>query len=361
MRRLIAAGFGGLLIAGVLAACGQSATATATAKSGPSAKRIPLVPSAASAGGSWDWSAACPVAPRSPSGCAAAGPMLGPAQLAGDEWNLGGASTATGSVNMSVGADGALAVRGNLSDAPPCTATNCLATQANTWVRGYPSVLYGIDQCHAATSPAQSSKLRLPARLDSIPSDLVGRASYDAQAAEVTYNVSYDLWLSPSDTTTPCQTDGTLEVMIWTDYGAKALLPDSLIVGAVKVPYSVDGVVRSADQSWMTVYVSNVHGDGHTVPWGGTIWLIPSAANTTRQGTVAVDLSSALSEVGSLLEHNYGWPSLGSSHWLDTIAFGMEYGPLGGDPYAGGPADFAWDLSSYCLLVGTTTATVPAC
>ena len=261
---------------------------------------------------------------------------------------------------MSVSATGGLSVRGNLTDAPPCTAATCLTTQANTWVRGYPSVLYGIDQCHAATSPPQSPKLRLPARLDSIPDDLIGRATYDARASQVTYNVAYDLWLSPSDTKTPCQTDGTLEVMVWTGYAAKAVLPDSLIVGAVSIPYSVDGVVKATSQTW-TVYVSNVYGAGHTASWGGTVWLIPKAVDATTHGTVAVDLNAALAQVAALLEHNYGWAALADNHWLDTIAFGMEYGPQSADPYGGGPADFALDVSSYCLLVGTTVSRAKSC
>ena len=167
-------------------------------------------------------------------------------------------------------------------------------------MRGYPSVLYGIDQCHAATSPAPSPDLQLPARVDAIPADLVGRATYDAQAPQVTYNVAYDLWLSPSDTTTPCQTDGTIEVMVWTDYNAKALLPDSLIVGTATIPYAVNGSSKAGDQTW-SVYVNNVFGAGHTEPWGGTVWLVPNAADTTRQGTVTVDLSAALAVVGTLL------------------------------------------------------------
>jgi hypothetical protein len=333
-----------VLVAAVLAGCAQSAK---------SHGQISLLPSPSAKGGSWDWSATCPVGPHTPSGCDAAGPEIGPAELTGDEWNLGGGPGDTGSVSMSVSPTGSLSLHGNLMNAPPCTAATCLTAQANTWVRGYPSVLYGVDQCHAATSPPQSTMLDLPARVDSIPADLVGQATYNAQAAQVTHNVAYDLWLSPSDTATPCQTDGTIEVMVWTDYTAKALLPNNLIVGTTRVPLAINGTVKSSDPTW-TVYANNVYGGGHTAPWGGTIWLIPNTADTTIQGTVTVDLSAALAQVDALLQRVYSWQSFASNHWLDTIAFGMEYGPQSGDPYSGGPANFSLDISSYCLQVATT-------
>ena len=40
---------------------------------------------------------------------------------------------------------------GEVFEHPPCTEATCLAPAANTWVHRYPNVLYGIDQCHAAT------------------------------------------------------------------------------------------------------------------------------------------------------------------------------------------------------------------
>lgn len=323
----------------------------ACSQSGEPQHEVSLLPSATANAQSWDWTARCPIGPQGPAGCATAGPELGSSQLAGNEWNLGSGAATGESVTMSVNAAGALKVGANITSAPPCTAVNCLATQANTWVRGFPSVLYGIDQCHATTSPGQSPELPLPQPVDAIASDLIGRSSYDAQGGQVTYDVAYDLWLSASDTRTPCQTDGTIEVMVWTDYNAQALLPAALKVATATIPLDVNGV--STDRTW-SVYASNVYRAGHTAPWGGTVWLVPDPADATQQGTVTVDLSAALAAAGKLLEHNYGWASFSHNYWLDTVAFGMEYGPQDADPYGDGPASFSLDISSYCLALRTT-------
>ena len=85
--------------------------------------------------------------------------VLGFAQLNGDEWNLGGTG-GSGSLDMSVGSHGAVTINGQFASTPPCTASTCLAPSAYTWVRGYPDVTYGINQCHAATSPAPSPGCR---------------------------------------------------------------------------------------------------------------------------------------------------------------------------------------------------------
>ena len=133
-------------ITAALVACGDAEEASG---------RINLLPFAEANGDAWAWSSACRAGPHGATGCEAAGPTLGPSQLAGNPWNLGG-DQATGSVRMSVNSAGGLEVHGDLSSAPPCTDPTCIAPEANTWVRGYPSVLYGIDQCNASTSPPQS-------------------------------------------------------------------------------------------------------------------------------------------------------------------------------------------------------------
>jgi hypothetical protein len=312
------------------------------------------VPSASAQGQTWKWSAACQFAPVTGGGCAPSGPVLGAGQLAGDEWNLGSGPGSAGAVQMSLDSSGALNVLANLATAPPCTsASACLTHQGNTWVRGYPSVLYGTDQCHANTSPPPSSELQLPIRVDAIPGDLVGHTAYNAQGANVTYDVAYDLWLNASDTRNPCQTNGTVEVMVWTDYADQALLPDSLKVGTTTIPYSINGELKSGTQAW-SVYVNNIYGGGQTVPWGGTVWLVLDKADITQQGAVNVDISAALADVGSLLQTKYGWAPFASNYWLDTIAFGMEYGPKNADPFGKGPANFSLNLSSYCLQTATT-------
>ena len=328
-----------------LAACGQSRQVH---------RPIPLLPNASAKGQSYEWNATCQFTPVAAAGCAQQGPILGDAQLAGNEWNLGSRSGIQ-SVSLAVNSSGALHVAGNLAGAPPCTASTCLTRQGNTWVRGFPSVLYGTDQCHADTSPSPSPEFELPVRVDSIPADLVGRATYDAQGATVTYDVASDLWLSPSATKTPCQSDGTVEVMIWTGYDTQALLPPGLKLGTTTIPFAVNGTVYPGTDSW-SVYATNIYGNGHTVSWGGTVWLVLDAPHATHQGTVTVDISSALADVAALLQRNYGWTSFESTYWLDTIAFGMEYGPQDAQPYSSGPARFSLNLGKYCLQVGTSTA-----
>ncbi len=352
LRRLSRRRMGAALLS---VACASAAVAACGA-SAPTHDAVVLVPHSSAKGQSWEWTAACQFAPTTAGGCAPSGPVLGTGQLAGDEWNLG-AGDGSGSVRMSVGSSGELNVSGAFASAPACTAAaNCLTRQGNTWVRGYPSVLYGTDQCHAETSPPPSANFRLPVRVDAIPGDLIGQAVYDARGAKVTYDVAYDMWLNASDTSTPCQTNGTVEVMVWTDYAAQALLPDALKVGTTTIPYSIDGKADSGAQAW-SVYVNNIFGGGQTVAWGGTVWLLLNAADITERGAVNVDLSAALADVGSLLQTRYGWGSFASSYWLDTIAFGMEFGPHDADPYSKGPAGFSLKVSKYCLQAAATVAT----
>ncbi len=294
----------------------------------------------------------CQLTPIAPNGCDVSGPVLGAAQLTGDEWNLGG-SPAAGSVDMSVGGDGSLLIRGDLDSAPPCTARSCIAPSADTWVRGFPSVSYGLDQCTAGASPQVSHNFRLPMQVSAIPRDLIGTTAYTSQASPVTYDVAYDMWLNPTGTKVPCRANGTMEVMVWTDYDAAALLPQSMKVGTATIPFSVNGVSHSGHAAW-SVYASNVYQGGRTAPWGGTVWLVLDTGDAVRAGAVSTDLTSALAAVGSLLQGTYGWPDFGSRYWLDTIPFGVEFGPAGADVYGAGPAHFSLSLNSYCLTPGTT-------
>jgi hypothetical protein len=192
-------------------------------------------------------------------------------------------------------------------------------------------------------------------RVRSIPSSLIGTTTYHAETSRVTYNVAYDLWLNPSDTKTPCRLDGTLEVLVWTDYDVQSLLPDGMKVGTATVPFAVNRAADPGDRAW-SVYVSNVFGQGRTAPWGGTVWLVLDAARVVKDGSVTVDLSAALGAVGTLLQNNYGWSDFASNYWLDTIAFGTEIGPENADPYGLGPTDFALNLTSYCLEVSGTVS-----
>lgn len=311
-----------------------------------------LLPARGASGHVWRWSAQCPFGPAARQGCAKAGPVLGFAQLNGDAWNLGGTAGA-GSVDMSVSSRGAMTIEGRLARAPPCTARACLAPSAYTWVRGYPNVLYGINQCHASTSPPVWRRLPLPMRVDSLPPRLIGVTAYSAATSQVTYDIAYDLWLHPTGTKRPCRSEGTLEIMVWTDYDPHALLPAAMQVGTANIPYAVERVARPGTQAW-SVYASNIDAGGRTAPWGGTLWFVLNRTQIVGRGLVSVDLRAVLSAASLLLQHNYGWPRLGTHYWLDTAPFGVEFGPAGGNPAGSGPARFSVRISAYCLDVRST-------
>ena len=328
----------------LLAACGQD-------QAGPTG--VTLVPVPAAKIQTWKWDARCQFGPEKDKACGVAGPVLGTAQLSGDEWNLGSGVAVPGSLDMSVNASGALAVHGDFPATPPCTSTSCLAPSAYTWVRGFPSVLYGINQCHRSTSPRMSRLLPLPMRVSSIRSDLIATTTYSLQKPRVTYDIAYDLWLNDSSTRRPCRTDGTLEVMVWTDYDNQALLPQSMQVATASIPFATNRAVKTGKQAW-SIYASNVYGKGRTAPWGGSLWFVLDAADRVSSGSVSVDLSSVLSAVAALLQSNYRWHNFKRSYWLDTIPFGMEFGPQDGTVTGSGSSYFSLKLSSYCLEPGTT-------
>jgi hypothetical protein len=146
--------------------------------------------------------------------------------------------------------------------------------------------------------------------------------------------------------------------MVWTDYDPAALLPDSMKVGTATVPFSVNATTYAGDAAW-SVYTSNVYQGGRTAPWGGTVWLVLDRGHAVHEGAVSTDLSSALAAVGSLLQDSYGWTDFNGRYWLDTIPFGVEFGPAGGDVYGAGPAHFSLSLTSYCLTPGTTVGKAP--
>jgi Glycosyl hydrolase family 12 len=324
----------------------------ACGSSDPPRPDVSLLPTDGATSQVWHWTPRCTFAPAASEGCGTSGPMIGFGQLNGNAWNLGGPANA-GSLDMSVGAKGEVTIVGKFARTAPCTESACLAPKAFTWVRGYPNVLYGIDQCHAGTSPRPSPRLPLPMRLDSIQPHLIGVTDYSAQTPRVTYDVAYDLWLQPTGTRQPCTSQGTLEIMVWTDYNARALLPASLQVGTASIPLAVNGAARPSTRPW-TIYASNIERNGRTAPWGGTLWFVPDQADLVHSGRVRVDLSAVLSTAGLLLHANYGWPDFKRRYWLDTASFGIEFGPPSGDPMDPGPSRFSARISAYCLDVGTT-------
>lgn len=331
----------GLVVALLLAACGSSDHPRPD---------VALLPAAKTSDQVWRWTGECPLGPAAAAGCSPAGPIIGSAQLNGNGWNLGGPA-GSGELEMSLRPSGALTIEGDFARTPPCTDPDCLAPSASTWVRGYPNVLYGIDQCRAGSSPPPSPQLRLPMRLDSIPPHLIGVTAYSTRISQATYNVAYDLWLNPTATKRPCRSLGTLEIMVWTDYNARALLPASLRVGTASIPFAVDGVSRT--RPW-SIYASNIDRDGRTAPWGGTLWFVPDQADVAGRGRVSVDLSAVLWAAGLLLQDNYGWRDLGPSYWLDTASFGVEFGPPTGQPLDTGPTRFSARISAYCLDAGSS-------
>ena len=327
--------------------------AQACGSADPDGSGVALLPAPGASGQAWSWNAGCPVGPAAAAGCRKAGPVLGFAQLNGDEWNLGGGRQDAGSVDISVTSRGAVAIDGRFARTPPCTQRTCIAPAAFTWVRGYPDISYGISQCHAGTSPPQSDQLPLPMRVDSIPPRLIGVTAYSADTAGITYDIAYDLWLHQTSTRRPCMSDGSLEIMVWTDYDERALLPPGLQVGTASIPFAVNRVSRRGTRAW-SVYASNIYRGGRTAPWGGTLWFVPDRASVVGHGQVSVDLSAVLSAAGRLLRDDYDWPDLGTHYWLDTAPFGVEFGPAGGSPASSGPSRFAVRISAYCLDVRST-------
>jgi hypothetical protein len=316
---------------------------------------VTLLPAPGASGHVWHWTVQCPFGPATTVGCERAGPVVGAIQLSGDGWNLGGSGD-TGSLDMSVGSGGAVTIKAGFASSPPCTASTCLAPSAFTWVRGYPSVLYGINQCHADTSPPQSRLLPLPMRVASIRPRLIGVTAYSAHTAQVTYDIAYDLWLHDTSTKQPCRSEGTLEIMVWTDYADRSLLPANMQVATASVPFAVDGVARTGTKAW-SVYASNIDAAGRTAGWGGTLWFVLDHADMVSRGRVSVDLSGVLSAAELLLHDNYGWPPLGRRYWLDTASFGVEFGPASANPTDSGPSRFTVQISAYCLAVASTLAT----
>jgi hypothetical protein len=343
LRSLAAALIAGLSLAVLVTGCGGA---------DPHHDDVMLLPQPAASSHVWHWTAQCPFGPSAGNGCGRAGPVLGFAQLDGDEWNLGG-DRSTGSLGMSLSSRGAVTMDGRFAQAQPCTERTCLAPSAYTWVRGYPSILYGINQCHAGTSPPVSRVLPLPMRLAAIPAHLIGVTAYAAQTAQVTYDVAYDLWLHDTGTKQPCRSEGTLEIMVWTGYDERALLPASMQIGTASIPFAVGRVVHPGAQAW-SVYASNIAAGGRTAPWGGTLWFVLRQSDVVRRGLLRVDLSAVLGAASRILQDNYQWRHVRGRYWLDTVSFGAEFGPANGDPMDSGPARFSMRISAYCLDARST-------
>ena len=259
---------------------------------------------------------------------------------------------------MSISSEGSLEVRGDFPDAPPCTDSDCIAPRADTWVRGYPSVLYGFNQCNAGTSPAPSPSFPLPLQVDAIAPDLdrhdrlfgrpdrchlrrrlrpVAQSQFDANSVP---NIRHDRGHGLDGLRRPCLVACKPE-----NRNRELTLCDRR-----------DG--SSAKDAW-SVYANNVYRDGRTAPWGGTFWFVLNKDDAVDHGTVSVDLSSVLASVGQLLQDDYGWDNFDRSYWLDTIPFGMEFGPANGTLTGAGSSSFSFSVSSYCLDTRSTISAAP--
>jgi hypothetical protein len=124
-------------------------------------------------------------------------------------------------------------------------------------------------------------------------------------------------------------------------------------VATLSIPFAAHGTVNPGKQAW-SVYVSNVYSNGATAAWGGTVWLVLNSADVVHDGTVSIDISSVLSAVGTLLQDNYGWHDFRKRYFLDSVPFGIEFGPSDGAVLSAGPSRFSLRLSSYCLEIHTT-------
>ena len=227
--------------------------------------------------------------------CEPSGPDIGVAQLNGDEWTRADGMTTAGSVES--GAPPASCSARRLPNAPPCTAATCLAPSANTWVRGYPNVLYGINQCHTVTSPVEIPLLLLPMRVSKIPSDLIGVTAYSSQNSAVTYTSRMTFGSTPRTRRSPA---GPMEP--WKSWSGPTMTGapyyPSMEVTTASIPFATRGVVETGKDAWSD-YVSDVYRGGQTAPWGGAVWLVLNQADVVSKGSVSVDLSSVLSAVGA--------------------------------------------------------------
>ncbi|MDA8182832.1 MAG: protein kinase [Actinomycetota bacterium] len=318
---------------------------------------------------SWVWTAWCPFVPTGKgNSCTSSGdPNRGSVQLNGNLWNLGGGFGTSGSLTMSQDHFGGIDMHGDFPAVPPCTSSNatglqpCVVPQGGTWVRGYPELTYGENvQCGNPppnTSAPTSPTLPLPVQLSGMKGgDLVGTTDYTANPGQITYDISYDMWLNPAKSE-HCTGAGTIEVMVWlNDSGTKAGPPGSALMKA-SIPYTLNGHRSTGDGAW-SLYQST----GLSASTGGTVWVVLNKADSPRPtprlhpkdpkvgGDVSVDLSAAFSEVGKLLSAKDHVNDF-RSYWLDSIPFGVEFGPASGDSTykPGDTSYFHFDVSRFCL------------
>ncbi len=299
------------------------------------ANRISIYPKSG-AGGPWEWYQSCrfipsskvPPSPRA--GCQRSDPIFGPVVLNGDLWNL--ASTAKGGVVIRDTAAGAMGVSADFRSAPQASQS--------TWVLGDPNVTYGIQPQAAQSSPAPSSSLPLPMKLDALPKDVIATTNYKLAGTSTTrFDFSYDIWLEPQKAV-EAPGSGTLEVMVWTDDGNQALPPGYR--ETVSMDFSVNGVTEVG--RWGVYISSGPKGSGATT----TVQLV--LTKVIGAGKVGIDLNDSFGQVETALKayDPSAWPTF-SKYYLDSITLGSEFGRKSG---SSGVGPFSWDLYSYSFGLG---------
>lgn len=299
--------------------------------------RISFLPMA-KASGPWEWYGSCPfvpsakIPPSASSGCKNSDPTFGTTVVNGDLWNLG--AGAKGDVAMDVNSSGALEASTSFTSAPQ--------RSHSTWVLGDPNISYGIQPQAAHESPSPSPSLPLPMQIGTLPKDVVATAGYTLSGtASERYDFAYDLWLEPQHAVeTP--RSGTIELMIWTADGNKALPPGHR--GEVSMRYGINGVVQSGQWG---LYITNGDKASNTQT---TVYLVLTKPRNNAK--VSVDFNSAIQAMETALKkYNPAHWSSFSNYYLDCIPLVSEFGTMQGKSSVG-PAH--WSLDDYHLRLGAT-------
>ena len=206
-----------------------------------------------------------------------------------------------------------------------------MAPSAFTWVRGYPNVLYGINQCYAGTSPSTSPRLPLPMRagLDPAPPDRRDRLFRPDVAGHLRR------YLRP--VAAPERHKAAVQVAGHArDTGLDRLRRSRAAAGRHAGRDGEHPLGRRPGRppglaAW-SIYASNIYTDGRTAPWGGTLWFVPPPGRRRRPRPSERRPERSARGGRLLLHDNYGWPELGQHYWLDTASFGVEFGPPSGVP-----------------------------
>ena len=201
--------------------------------------------------------------------------------------------------------------------------------------------LYGIDQCNAKTSPPPSSELQLPIRVGAIPADLVGRTAYDAQACEghlrrrlrlVAQRVGYER--RHARPTAP------------RGHGLDRLRRRRPSARHLEGRDGHDPLFRERGVQVRQPSVVGLRqqrlrrrADG---PVGRDGLAGPGSAHIVRARARCASTSAPRSppSASSCSSTTTDGATFASSYWLDTIAFGMEYGPKDANPYGDGTGQF---------------------